>query len=346
MSARPFGRGAVAALLACLAAAGCGIDVGVEGASADPFTLPVGPTEWDVPVAAWYHDGTLHVGDERLELGAVEEFVLGATGVYWVRDGMLMFTSAAGLTEQVAEVGWANLAISADRSVLATVDQSRGPTDRYGTHVLQVAAFDTRTGEQLYRTPDREPADGDDLADLYGEIMPLLRGVSDELLFFDRSTIHLDDGSSDPATRDAERVEVYEGYADTLFPDGYHVGIGGEGRRREMTGSEAFGVGRLSPDRSTLFDASSWPAAAVVYDATTGRQRRLDGPSRYFTLGGWSDEDTFMGIAERVGGSAKARQVVTCELASLACSPVSPVLRSGYQESGYADLLLEAGTWP
>ncbi|MCR8526622.1 hypothetical protein NPM17_27400, partial [Escherichia coli] len=126
---------------------------------------------------AWLLDGTLHVGRRTVELGDdVDQFALGATGVYWMRGRTLMFTSAEDDTQRVEDVGWGNLAVSADRSVFATVDQSRGPTDRYGTHVLQVAAFNTRTGEQLYRTPDEEPDPSDDLADLYSETMPLLQG--------------------------------------------------------------------------------------------------------------------------------------------------------------------------
>jgi hypothetical protein len=324
-------RGVVVGVLAGLVLAGCGESAG--GAShGEPFRLPVGPTEWDVSAPAWVLDGTLHVGERTVALGdRVDQFVLGATGVYWMRGQTLMFTSAEGDTVEVEDVGWVNMAVSADRSVFATVDQSRGPTDEFGTHVLQGAAFDTRTGEQLYRTPDEEPDDGADLADLYGEIMPLLHGVSNERLFFDGTTIDLDDGSAVPASRDADGLEVYEGYAGTLFPDGYHVGVRGQGRRRELTGSSMFGVARLSPDRSTIFDVTAWPTPAVVYDATTGRRRRIDAPWQHFSLGGWSDQDTFFGVAERideqhVDNVLRASQVVTCELRTLACTPVSPVV--------------------
>ncbi len=323
-------RRRIVGVLACLALAGCGESSG-SASYGRPFTLPVGPTEWDVSAPAWFHDGTLHLGKQTVELGdRVDLFVLGATGVYWMRGQTLMFTSAEGSTQEVEDVGWGNIAVSADRSVFATVDQSRGPTDEYGTHVLQLAVFDTRTGEQLYRTPDEGPDDGDDLADLYSEIMPLLHGVSDERAFFDRATIHLDDGSTVPATQDADRIDVYEGYAETLFPDGYHVSIRGEGRRRQLAASSMHGVGRLSPDRSTIFDLSMWPAEAVVYDAKTGRQRPIDAPWEHFTLVGWTDDDTFFGIAERidpeVDDSRRARQVVTCELRTLSCTPVSPVI--------------------
>ncbi len=342
-------RGVVGGVLACLALAGCGESAG-SASGGKPFTLPVGPTRWDVSAPAWFHDGTLHVGARTVELGdQVDQFALGATGVYWMRGQTLMFTSAEGDTEQVEDVGWGDLAVSADRSVFATVDQSRGPTDRYGTHVLQVAAFDTRTGEQLYRTPDEEPRPGDDLAALYGEIMPLLRGVSDERLFYDGTTIDLDDGSTVPASRDADSIEVYEGYAETLFPDGYHVSIRGEGRHRELAGSSMYGVGLLSPDRSTIFDTSMWPTPAVVYDAETGRQRPIDAPWEHFTLAGWSDEDTFFGVAQRIdeqsaGNVLRARQVVTCELRTLACTPVSPVIPTDDEDHGESPALLMEGS--
>lgn len=321
-------------LLPALSQCGDAGDPDEEPASgAAPFRLPVGPTEWDdVTAPAWLHDGTLHVGEESVRLGRrVDLFVLGATGAYWSRGPTLMFTSAEGDTEEVAEVGWSNLATSADHAVFATVDQSRGPTDEFGTHVMQVAAFDTRTGEQLYRTPDEEPDARDDLGALYPETMPLLRGVSDELLFYDGATIRLGDGSSVPSQQDADGIESYEGYAETRFADGYHVGIEGHGRQRQLSESSLGGVGRLSPDRSTIFDVGRWPTRAVAYDAATGEQREIRAPWRHFVLAGWSDDDTFFGVAQRIAPRhpvdvLRARQVVTCELATLACTPVSGVV--------------------
>ncbi len=339
-------RGIVVSVLVCVAVAGCGDTT--SGGGAKPFTLLVGPTRWDATAPAWFQDGTLHVGDRSVELGdGVEQFVLGATGAYWVRGAELMFTSAEGRTQKVATPGQSELAVSADRSVLATVDQSRGPTDEYGTHVLQAAVFDTRTGEQLYRTPDEEPDDGADLADLYEETTPLLHGVSTDRLFFDNATIDLHDGSRNPTTADSEGVGVYAGMDQTLFPDGYSVAIRGEGRRRELADSEVWGVGRLSPDRSTIFDVSMWPTPAVVYDAETGRQRRLDAPWDHFTLVAWSDEDTFFGVAQRidednVDNVLRAQQVVSCELRTLACTPVSPVIPTQVDQGGGPTFLVEA----
>lgn len=333
-------------LLAAGALTGCGPD---EASYGEPFALPVGATEWaQVPAPAWVERGTLHVGEESVALGAgVDLFVLGRTGAYWMRDQTLMFTDVEGETREVEDVGWSNLAVSADRSVLATVDQSRGPTDRFGTHVMQVAAFDTTTGEQLYRTPDQEPEDGDDLADLYSETMPLLSGVSEDLLFFDDVTIDLSDGSQTPATLDEERVEVYVGESETLFPDGHHVGIRGQGRTREPAPSTAFGAGRLSPDRSLLFDVTTWPARAVAYDARTGERRPVDAPWGHFTLGGFSDRTTFWGAAEQVGprGGLRARQVVTCALETLACTPLSEVIAfEPPKADGTPRFLLEGAT--
>ena len=343
-------RGTVVAVLACLALAGCGESTGTAS-HGQPFTLPVGPTEWNAKAPAWFHDGTLHVGKQTVELGdRVDQFVLGTTGAYWMRGQALMFTNAEGRTQKVEDVGWGNIAVSADRSVFATVDQSRGPTDKYGTHVMQVAAFDTRTGEQLYRTPDEEPDDGDDLGDLYGEIMPLLKGVSNERIFFDGTTIHLHDASTMPAGQDSDGIEAYEGYAETLFVDGYRVGLRGEGDHRELTESSMFALGRLSPDRSTIFDVGQWPTEAVVYDAQTGRQAPIDAPWEHFILVGWSDTDTFFGVAERIDAqnpvnSLRARQVVTCELRTLACTPVSPVIATDDDnQRRFPDFLVEGAT--
>ncbi|WP_328530433.1 hypothetical protein OG984_04455 [Nocardioides sp. NBC_00368] len=328
---------AVAFALVSLSLAGCGSTAASSGGK-EPFALPVGPSAWDATAPAWYADGTLHVGERSVDLGdRVDQFVLGATGVYWTHGQTLWFTSAEGETEKVEKVGWSNLAVSADRSVFATVDQSRGPTDEFGTHVLQVAAFDTRTGEQLYRTPDQEP-DGDaDLADLYSEVMPLLIGVSDERLFFAGTTIDLDDGSTTEASRGPDG-EIYEGYAETLFPDGFHVYLDGEGQSRKVADTWLSGVGLLSPDRSTIFDTTEWPTKAVAYDASTGDRRAIDAPWDHFTLAGWSDEATFFGVAQRIDTKAddvlRAQQVVTCELRTLVCTPVSPVIPTDDEAQG------------
>lgn len=342
-------RGIVVGLLAGVALAGCGGQT-AGSTGGEPFALPVGPTTWDADAPAWFYDGTLHVGKRTVELAPDPDlFVLGPTGAYWTHGGTLMFTSADGATQEVAEVGWSNVAMSADRSVFATVDQSRGPTDKYGTHVIQLAVFDTRTGDQIYRTPDEEPSDGADLADLYGEIMPLLRGVSDERAFYDGTTITLADGSVTPAGQDADGIEVYDGLADTLFLDGYHVSIEGQGRHRALAESTLFGTGLLSPDRSTIFDVSMWPTPAVVYDAATGRQRPIGAPWRHFSLAGWSDEDTFFGVAEQIDEKnldnvLRARQIVTCELRTLRCTPVSRVMPTDDDLDEPAPFLIEGSS--
>jgi len=320
---------AVAILLLCALLAACG-----STGSSDPATgtLAIGPTTWDVGAPAWYLHRVLHVGEKSVTLGDnVEGFVLGATGAYWLRGDRLMFTSAEGRTELAADGRWSNVAVSADRTVLAAVDQSRGPTDEFGTHVLQAAVFDTRTGALLYRTPDHSPDRGADLADLYEETTPLLHGVSDERLFFDHVTVDLADGSTHPLTLNSEGEDVYPGLADTLFPDGYHVGLRGEGTHRTPATSGVYGVGRLSPDRSTLFDTTMWPTPAVAYDARTGRQRTIAAPWSHFTLIGFSGQDRFFGIAQQidekhVDNILRAQQVVTCVLPALTCSAVSPVI--------------------
>ncbi|NRQ49223.1 hypothetical protein [Aeromicrobium stalagmiti] len=339
----------LASALAVVVLAGCGSEGGSSTGGA-PFTLPVGKSSWDAVTApAWLNDGTLHVGDQTVRLGKrVDEFVLGATGVYWLRGGTLWFTDTAGDTQKVHTVGQSNVAVSADRSVLATVDQSRGPTDEYGTHVIQAAAFDTRTGQQLYRTPDKAPDKGADLTDLYSEIMPLLHGVSDERLFFENRTIDLRDGSSTPSRQDSDGLDVYEGFVDTVFPDGYRVSLSGEGKTRQLSESSMFAIGRQSPDRTTLFDVGTWPTDAVVYDARSGRQSDIGAPWDHFTLVGWQDEDTFFGVAERIDEDnvmnvLRARQVVTCELRTLACDPVSPVIRTDDDEDGQYPTFLTEG---
>lgn len=321
-------RVAVAAALLSLVT-GCG-STGAE--EPRPSSIPVGSGTWDVTAPAWLLHGTLHVGDDEVVLGdAVDSFVLGATGVYWLRHHALMFTSAAGTTEKAADGRWSNLAVSADRSLLAAVDQAHGPTDQYGTHVIQAAVFDTRSGALVYHTPDQEPEKGADLADLYEETTPALHGVSTERLFFDDATIELADSSVHPTTEGPEGSQVYPGMADTLFPDGYHVGVREEGTRRVLSDSDLYGSARLSPDRSTIFDTTSWPSPAVAYDAATGRRRTIDAPWEHFSLVGFAGTDRFFGIAQKIDENApdnvlRAQQVVSCTLPELTCTPVSPVV--------------------
>ena len=117
------------------------------------------------------------------------------------------------------------------------------------------------------------------------------------------------------------------------------MGIRGQGRHRELADSPAYGVGLLSPDRSTLFDVGSWPTDAVAYDAETGRQEPIDAPWDHFVLTGWEDEDTFHGVAQRIDpgnevNSLRAQRIVTCELRTLACTPVSPVVQTRRNELG------------
>lgn len=326
-------RRVVGGALALIALTGCSQSMGGES-HAVRFTLPVGSTQWDdVTAPAWYYDGTLHVGEETVEIdGSVDAFVLGATGAYWMNGETLMFTSVEGRAQKVAEVDWNNMAVSADRSVFATADQSSGPANADGVRVMQVAAFDTRTGEQLYRGPD-EASDEDELDSWYGEHMPLLLGVSEERVFFNSTTINLSDSSVVPSGEDSEGAEIYEGYAETLFVDGYAVGLEKQGRRGVIAPSEMFGLGRLSPDRTTVFGYRAQPSPAVAYDAKTGEPRPIRAMGDEFALAGWSDKDTFFGVASGEGEAALdpnidarsgALQVVTCEVRTLACTPVSP----------------------
>ena len=180
------------------------------------------------------------------------------------------------------------------------------PTDQYGQQILQLVAFDTRTGEQLYRTPDEEPDDDADLGGLYPETMPLLEGLSNERAYFEDTAIDLVDGSTVPASEDADGIDVYEGYAETLFADGYHVGLREVGGRFRLVDSRMYGLGRLTPARSTIFDLSMWPTEAVVYDATTGRRRPIDAPG---STSSWS------------GGATRTRSSASRSTTTTGCAP-------------------------
>ncbi len=88
-----------------------------------------------------------------------------------------------------------------------------------------------------------------------------------------------------------------------------------------------------------LFDVTYSRADAVVYDADTGERRTIDAPWRHFSLVAFSDDDTFFGLAQRIRlrhvvDPVRAQQVVSCEVATLQCTPVSPVVRTDDAAAG------------
>lgn len=60
-----------------------------------------------------------------------------------------------------------------------------------------------------------------------------------------------------------------------------------------------------------------------------------------------ADEDTFFGVAQRIDENAvnvlRAQQVVTCEVRTLACTPVSPVIRADDEDQGRYPTFLVKG---
>ena len=58
-------RDIVSGALVALSLAGCGSPTASSGGK-EPFSLPVGPTEWDATAPAWYADGTLHPVQQAL----------------------------------------------------------------------------------------------------------------------------------------------------------------------------------------------------------------------------------------------------------------------------------------
>ena len=199
-------------MLACASLTGCGSPL-FGAAHGAPFELPVGPTEWAEDGPSWFQNGVLHVGSQRVTIGdQPAAYAVGPTGVYWVDAQVLWFTSAEGDTQEVQDLQWSSLAVSPDRSTVALLDGSHGPTDEYGTHALQVVVFDARTGEQLYRTPDEEPRGDPDLADLYEETVPSLDRVSERHVEIDGITIDIRDGTV--------RVDEPGSLGELLFADG------------------------------------------------------------------------------------------------------------------------------
>ena len=182
----------VVVLVVFLALAACDLDPRSRPA---PFELPVGSSEWNLSGPSSIQDDVLRVGNQSVRLGdGVSEYALSPTGAYWMNGQVLTFTSSTGDTQEVRNLEWSSLVVSPDLSTLALLDGSHGPVDEYGTHALQVVVFDTRTGEQLYRTPDEEPEAGNDLADLYEETSPYVDEVSNEHVALDGITIDIATG--------------------------------------------------------------------------------------------------------------------------------------------------------
>ena len=125
-------------------------------------------------------------------------------------DGdVLTFTSTDGDTQQVRDLQWglSGPKLSPDRSTLALLDGSHGPTDEFGTHALQVVVFDTRTGQQLYRTPEEEVQTEGDLEHLFGEVRPLLIEVTNAQVVLEGITIDIDTG--EVTVQDPESIDAY-----------------------------------------------------------------------------------------------------------------------------------------
>lgn len=342
-------RAALASLataLVCTATlSACGDEQTSDEAAGPPARLPVGAGTWDADAPSWVVDETLHVGRETVPLpGVVDAYVVTVHGVYWLRGDVLHLTDTAGRGTRIGEVDGSSLLVSPDRSRIAMVDDTSGPTDSYGTHVQQLVVYDADSGRQVYRTPDEEPDRGDDLADLYEEISPLLTNLTDDRVVFGEEVIDLATGEASDLPTDDEGLALPDGEQTgrVRYGDGFRVGVRITRGRAEVVASEAYGTGRLSPDRRLLLDVSQSPAVPVVYDARTGeRQRlRLDGDLRMdsFDLAAFLDDGTFYGLAgsrRTLDGGPSAypgdegtqsAQVVLCRQRTLRCTPLSPAV--------------------
>lgn len=337
--------GTAIAVLCTATLSACGEEQTSDEADGPPARLPVGAGTWDDQAPSWVVDEVLHVGEETVPLpGVVDAYVVTAHGAYWLRGDVLHLTDTAGRDARIAEVDGSSLMVSPDRSRIAVVDDTSGPTDSYGTHVQQLVVYDADTGRQVYRTPDEEPDRGEDLADLYEEISPLLTNLTDDRAVFGDQLIDLATGETSDLPTDGEGLALPDGEQTgrVLYRDGFHVGVQVIRGRAEIVASEAFGTGRLAPDRRLVLDASQSPAPPVAYDARTGEQQRLrlEGDLRMdsFDLAAFLDDGTFYGLAgsRRTldGGppaypgdeGTQSAQVVRCRQRTLRCTPLSPAV--------------------
>ena len=155
---------------------GCGDDVEAgDEPGGSTLELPVADVDLDVDAPAYSTGREIRIGEVTIPVDPTpEEWVVGPHGIYYLTDETLWFADEDG-SEEVATVGFSELVLSPDRSLLGLADLASGPPDQFDTPVAVPVVFDLETGEEVLRG---EPADAtdEDLAVLYGEIEPPCSG--------------------------------------------------------------------------------------------------------------------------------------------------------------------------
>ncbi|MBS4754057.1 hypothetical protein KG112_14680 [Nocardioides sp. zg-ZUI104] len=274
----------------CAGCLGAGSDGGADGgADGRPQGGPstAGAASWqrsDAPLTAdvlpFAVDGTVHVGDERIDTGAaLATFVVAGDGVYFVADedpddgflpqsgaGELQFADADGeVVETGVEILLTSLRASPDGHHLAALDMASGEKDAFGTPQAALVVWDLAAGEEVVRgTEATGDPDEDDLAALYSELNMHIASIDDDGLVLEASSTWV----YDFATGGGERVNDHVEFSSSLDAPAGEWRLDGRGREQTMLGP---GGARVKPDldpaRLELF---GWVDATTSYGVLNG----------------------------------------------------------------------------
>ncbi len=329
--------------LACLAPlvlAGCGDDVEAgDEPGGSTVELPVGDIDLDTDAPAYSTGREVRVGDVTIPVDPTpEEWVVGPHGIYYLTDETLWFADEDG-SEEVATVGYSELVLSPDRSLIGLADLASGPPDQFDTPIAVPVVFDLETGEEVLRGEPGDATD-EDLSVLYGEIEPTVLGFDDDAVYAvdplrgGENRFPLDGG--EPTELSDTEEEQLDSVLDDALP-GSRVGLDPRPDGRMLLAPEddyAPYSGDLSPEGSWFYGAGSQQPAGI-YDARTGRRTTLTDGIEGF--GGWLADGSFYAVAvppggrppEQVGSSYYPEQlgpydaqVVVCPVDGTGCEPV------------------------
>lgn len=328
----------VAVLGSLLLLTSCGSDPLSGGRSQTPFELPVGDPTYDATQPAWQIGGTIHVGDDTIEVDPEpSSFVVASGGVYYL-SGQALYFSDGGAVQKVAQVGSSRqLRMSSDGRYLGLLDQAHGRTDRYDTTVAVPVVFALDDGRQVLRGAGDYSLEGQDLADLYEDAELSFDGfvgddvvITDPLAPTELTRYRLDGSEPTPIEVDPQsgRHEL-KGLIQT--ERGFRGGLTA-GPRRLWKANDFFSpdIGWLSPGREV---ALAWNVIAPprFYDARTGEPTSFDPGAPTFRLGGWVDDRTFFGAALGRGGRASGN-IVTCSIRTAKCRSVGDLTAVGPED--------------
>ncbi|MFC6319042.1 hypothetical protein ACFP3Q_02750 [Nocardioides sp. GCM10027113] len=277
-----------------------------------------------------------------------QSLALTSGGLFYLSGGAL-YLWRDGEAVEVADLGheqW--LQTDADGRYLAFIDRHNGPMNLSRERIAQVVVVDTTTGEEIVRdgTGNGDRWEREDLPTLYAELPPTVLGFDDGHVY--AST------ASDAYYRwdlgTGQRELVPEPSFPDVPPPATPNRPGGmvqafdvrKGRVVLVPHPEAgsHSGGRLSPDgRHLLYTVVDGPPLVVELDS---RGRALPGtrPTEFsgavtgrFLIGGWLDDDRFLGVrwADPNGRDGRVR-VVSCRVDTGSCQAESAWFPAIYEQ--------------